>query len=601
MVLAAGVACAQQQPEVIYHRDEQTVQTEAPGQKQGEQAPFEVADALRSSLVFTAYDLDVHLNTTESGLSVRALVTVRNAGDKAIAELPLQISSSLHWETARLVEDGKPVALKMVQHAVKTDLDHTGAMSEAVLTLPRPLPVGAAVTVDVFYSGKVEQVAGAESSSAAASAEWDRVTDEFTGLRGFGNVLWYPVSEPPAFLGDGNRVYDLVGRNRLATQAAKLSARLTVEYAGDPPRLAFLCGHQAILERHQDNPNEPSAAATGVATASFEPFSLGFHPVSLFLTKDQPEMVGGGYLGVISEDDDRPRVLNLAALKVLPLLTAWLGARPNGPLTLLEVNTGVQPFESGPFLAGYLSGRPAEDEEVLVHAFTHAYTGNQPAWLDEGLARFMELLWIERNEGRETALSALEDGRGALALLEPDFGQTDAGEGEPLERAHSSQIYRNKAAYVFWMLRGIVGDAALQQALTALRSQPSPDLAAFRRLLESASDKELGWFFEDWVERDRGLPDLSIVSVTPREIERASGYLISVEVANDGSAVAEVPVTVRSGTLTTTERLRIPPHSHRTTRIVFNDKPQQVQVNDGTTPELQQTTHVLNVNLKTMP
>jgi hypothetical protein len=244
---------------------------------------------------------------------------------------------------------------------------------------------------------------------------------------------------------------------------------------------------------------------------------------------------------------------------------------------------------------GHLPGHPSEDAEVLVHAFTHAYTGNQPVWLDEGLARFMELLWIERSEGREAAIAALEDGRNALTLLEPDLSQADAGEGQPLEKAHSDLIYRTKAAYVLWMLRSIAGDSALQQALAALRTQPSPNAATFRRLLEETSQKDLGWFFDDWVDHDRGLPDLAIVSVTPRAIERTGGYLISVEVSNAGYAAVDVPVTIRSGNLTTTERLRIPARSRSTTRIVFNDAPQQVQVNDGTTPELRSTVHVLDV------
>lgn len=572
-------------------------QVESP--KEPAAAVVQVAEEERGALVFTAYDLDLHLNTTENSLAARVRLTARNGGTKPLAELPLQISSSMKWESARLVRGTELVTLPLVQHVVKTDLDHTGAMAEAVLHLPEPLAAGESVNLDVFYAGKVEQTAGAQSSMAIEATEWDRISDDFTGLRGFGNVLWYPVSEPPAFLGDGNRVYDLMGRDRLATQQARVKARLAVEYEGDPPKLVFLCGRQEILESHADNPNQPSAAASGVATASFVEFPLGFHPLSLFLAKDEPEMVGGGYVAVISDDETRAKALNLVALKVFPLMTAWLGARPDRPLTLLETHTGIQPFESGPFLAGYLPGHPAEDAEVLAHALTHAYTGNQPAWLDEGLARFMELLWIDRTEGRDAAMGAMEAGRGALTLLEPDLSQPNAGPGEPLEKAHSDLIYRNKAAYVLWMLRGIVGDSALQQALSGLRSQKVPDTATFRRLLEDASQKKLGWFFEDWVDADKGLPDLSIASVTPRAIEKTGGYLISVEVANAGYAVAEVPVTVRSGSLTATERLRVPARSRATTRIVFNDTPQQVIVNDGSVPELRSNVHQLNVNLKT--
>ena len=85
------------------------------------------------------------------------------------------------------------------------------------------------------------------------------------------------------------------------------------------------------------------------------------------------------------------------------------------------------------------------------------------------------------------------------------------------------------------------------------------DPKEFQRVLERSSKRDLGWFFDDWVYRDRGLPDLSIASVTPRALDqignKGAGWLVAVEVRNDGDAAAEVPVTVRSGTLTSTQQV----------------------------------------------
>ena len=76
----------------------------------------------------------------------------------------------------------------------------------------------------------------------------------------------------------------------------------------------------------------------------------------------------------------------------------------------------------------------------------------------------------------------------------------------------------------------------------------------------------------------------------PARAGRSSGYLVAVEVRNDGDAAAEVPVTVRASgagdALTTTVRLRIGAHSTAGTRVVFETVPEVVQVNDGTVPEL---------------
>ena len=125
------------------------------------------------------------------------------------------------------------------------------------------------------------------------------------------------------------------------------------------------------------------------------------------------------------------------------------------------------------------------------------------------------------------------------------------------------------------------------------------DPKEFQRVLERTAKRELGWFFDDWVYRDRGLPDLSIASVTPRAIDqignKGAGWLVAVEVRNDGGAVAEVPVTVRSGTLTATQRLRIPGRSSASTRIVFEGTPAEVLVNDGTVPEVESSVHIKQI------
>ena len=170
--------------------------------------------------------------------------------------------------------------------------------------------------------------------------------------------------------------------------------------------------------------------------------------------------------------------------------------------------------------------------------------------------------------------------------------------GSSLASATGDIFYRTKAAAVWWMLRSIVGDDALKQALQTYRldaARLDRDPAGLQHTLEKSSHKDLRWFFDDWVYRDRGLPDLSIVSVTPSQLtSRAglpTGWLIAVEVRNDGYAAAEVPVTVRSSTASETQRLRIPGRSTASTRIVFAGTPAEVEVNDGGVPETQTSLH----------
>ena len=61
---------------------------------------------------------------------------------------------------------------------------------------------------------------------------------------------------------------------------------------------------------------------------------------------------------------------------------------------------------------------------------------------------------------------------------------------------------------------------------------------------------------------------------------------MALDVSNDGYAEAEVSVTVRSKGATVTERLRIPAKGKVSRRMLTGGRPTEVQVNDGTVPEV---------------
>ncbi len=55
----------------------------------------------------------------------------------------------------------------------------------------------------------------------------------------------------------------------------------------------------------------------------------------------------------------------------------------------------------------------------LVHSLSHAWFGSSHEWLDEGVAQFMSLLWLEQTQGREVAVQRLQQEAKSLALAEP--------------------------------------------------------------------------------------------------------------------------------------------------------------------------------------
>ena len=142
------------------------------------------------------------------------------------------------------------------------------------------------------------------------------------------------------------------------------------------------------------------------------------------------------------------------------------------------------------------------------------------------------------------------------------------------------------------MLRDLVGDAQLAAALSAYNPADDTTPEYFERLLEKSSGKDLKWFFDDWVYRDRGLADFSISGVFPSRAAVSDQWLVALDISNDGYAEAEVPVTVRSEAATVTERLRIPAKGKISRRVLIGGQPTEVQVNDGTVPEVRESEHV---------
>jgi hypothetical protein len=593
---AAAEPAPQGNGKVLFSRsddDSSAAKPESPAQSPGiDTTGLQATLQERDSLTFLAYDLDVHLIPRQESLGVRAQITVRNDGDQPLKRIALQLSSTLKWERIRIAG----VDSKFAQHPVDSDADHTGEVNEAVVTLLRPLAPKEDLKLEVFYSGlvalsgeRLERI-GAPNISAEHS-DWDRVSADFIGLRGFGNVVWYPVSAPPVMLGDGAKLFAEIGRQKRRQQQAEVRMTVTAEYTADSPapNLAILDGQVVPVIQSA----APENSYPGVVMATLAPTSLGFATPSLFLLNRQKVDFGELQLYVAPEDVVSAQPYEVAVRTVTPLVQRWLGAKPKSPLTVVGLPEAEDlSFEEGAiYLTGFKASPDSKDlETAMVHSLAHAYFRSPRVWLDEGVAQFLGSLWVEQIDGRHTALEALGASRGALALAEP--GTPGEANGQDLIHASDIVYYRTKATYVVWMLRDLVGDAQLASALTAYRPADDTSPEYFERLLEKATGKDLKWFFDDWVYHDRGLADFSITGIFPSHAASADQWLVAVDISNDGFAEAEVPVTVRSQNATVTERLRIPAQGKVSRRVLIGGQPTEVQVNDGTVPEVRESEHV---------
>ncbi|HEY3989504.1 MAG TPA: hypothetical protein VGM02_09425 [Acidobacteriaceae bacterium] len=550
---------------------------------------FDVPDATRRAILFTKYALDMRLETQDATMHARAIVTVKNESGATLDRIALQISSTLRWEG--IDASGKP--LGFAHHTVATDADHTGAMDEAWVTLENPLAPGGEQTLTVFYSGPVKPTAERLTSigtppDAATHADWDGIREEFTGLRGFGNVLWYPVCNVPVTLGDADRFFTEIGETKLRESSAVVSMTVTEEFTGAAPTVAFLDGVPVTV---QATPAAAGSDLPGIATAKLPETTLGFATPTLFLARRTLET--GNHLKLYARQSDAAATQSYmtAASILTSQMTDWFGPTPKMELSVLDPPEAEDnPFEERALLITDIANvDPKRLLGPLSHVLTHAYFQSREPWLEEGVAQFMASVWTEHQDGRETAITQMDNQRGALSLAET--ADPDQDPGQPLVRAHDPIFYRTKAGYVFWMLRGIVGDKPLAAALKQYDPAREDSKDYFQHLLEQTSNQKLDWFFNDWVDRDRGLPDLSIENITPSKGSEEDSFIVAVTVSNSGTAVADVPVTIYSADATVTERMRIEARGHATRRFLVHGPPRRVEVNDGTTPETEASVH----------
>ncbi len=180
------------------------------------------------------------------------------------------------------------------------------------------------------------------------------------------------------------------------------------------------------------------------------------------------------------------------------------------------------------------------DEGFIAHEMAHQWWGNLVApegpgagWLSEAFAQYSSWMYEASQSGpsalkqhlsraREQYIAAIQRGP------EPAIADTD-----PLSQgaAYGGVIYE-KGAYVLHMLRRVLGDVKFRQALTRFAQEnrgKHVTIADFRKACEPAYGRDMGWFFEQWLER-AGHMDLTYDYVAKR---RSGDCLLTVVVQQE--------------------------------------------------------------------
>ncbi len=544
----------------------------------------------RETFTITKYDLAIRLEPEQQRLGARGKITLRNDSAKPQKVVALQISSSLNWRAIRV--GGK--AVQFVSQPYESDVDHTGVLSEAVVTLPAEVKPKDSVEVEIGYEGVIRLDATRLTrvgvpEELAKHTSWDQISHSFTAVRGAGYVAWYPITTESADFSEGNSLFEVVDRWKAREAESEFRAKVTMSRMGgeQPPLIICSPGGQTIIE-------EISRAQSVSAECSWIP--LGTVTPTFAMANYEPEPKPPLTLFSLSGHEAGVAKYAAAFEPASKFVTGWFG-KPSAPVAIADfADPHSAPFESGTLL---LASMAAEDTKLaginLVHELVHSAVWSPRPWVYEGLAHFAEAMYREEQGGREAALDLLGIHRATFLEAEKDVTASPGkNAGQALATTFDEVYFRSKAAYVWWMLRDMVGDEALKSAIGKYRAADDKDPKYVEQLIASSGKRDLGWFFDDWVYHDRGLPDFRVQAVHPWKTEKGV-QMITVTLENLGSAGAGVPLTIRCDGGDVVRRLEVRSKSTATTRVDLPGTPSEIVVNDGSVPESDVTNNTFKV------
>jgi hypothetical protein len=465
-----------------------------------------------------------------------------------------------------------------------------------VVTLPDEIKPKNSVEVEIGYEGVIPLDASRLTrigvpEEIAKHTSWDQIGPSFTAVRGAGYVAWYPITTESADFSEGNSLFEVSDRWKARETEAAMTVNLCTQFAGSvaptmvmsgPPREE---GNGGGDDHHSCSKYHFERLGTLTPMFAVAEYVRGAKTPLRLLSLQGHESGAATYSSALDP--------------AMKFVTGWFGP-PMAEVTIADfADPHASAFESGRLL---MASMAAEDSKLaginVVHELVHSSLPSSRPWVYEGLAHFAEAMYRQEQGGRQAALDFVGLHRAAFLDAEKEISASSSKSiGQPLISTFDETYYRSKAAYVWWMLHDMVGDDALKSAIQKYRATDDNNPKYTEQLIESAAKRDLGWFFEDWVYQDRGLPDFHVQSAHPWTTEKAV-HFVTVTIENLGNAGAEVPFTVLFDGGEITNRIEVRAKSTATTRVEVPSAPLRIVINDGSVPEGDLTNNVFNISEK---
>jgi tetratricopeptide (TPR) repeat protein len=434
--------------------------------------------------------------------TIRATATVRFLPLDDATSLSFDLNNALNLD--RVVdEDGRQVPASRVAQDMTVHV-----------SLPQPLAKGKPAALRFEYDGKLS---GSEESPVFG-IKFAAIHPDYAFLTY--PARWFPVNDYTA--------------DRFA-----MDLKVTVPQ-----------GFKVIASGIDSNETAPA----GMTTTHFS-FTQASFPGSFAVVRGDPKVVSdSGVTATFYARDaaDNATVWGQEIARAMGYFTSVYGLPWKSSLAVIETEAGAPIGYSAPGLL-FLSPRSITKDvnfKLIANQVSRQWwdTLVSPAtrnhmWIENGMARYAELLYAEHLNGAGALDTAVHDTYvEALTVDQPPLIQSGRLEDYSPEFWAATA---GKGAAVLHMLRGIIGDDNFFKLLKAIPerySWKSMSTDDFRKVTEEIYGQGLNYFFLQWIESS-GAPEFKM-SFTIFKVPKGKGFRVVGKISQDLDTF-RMPVLVR--------------------------------------------------------
>ncbi|MGA3201552.1 MAG: M1 family aminopeptidase [Bryobacteraceae bacterium] len=293
-------------------------------------------------------------------------------------------------------------------------------------------------------------------------------------------------------------------------------------------------------------------ATAGQAAFRFK-YDQSSFPGSFAVVRGEAQMVASGGIKTFFYFRDSSTMVQAYGeeiAKALSFFTNIYGVPPRLSLTVVETEAGAANGYSSPgmlFLSPGGIGKQV-NTKLIANQVSRQWFGalvspttRNHMWLENGMARYSEMLYAENANGPGAFDNEVHDAYvEALTVDQPPMIQAARLEDYSPEYWATTG---GKGAAVLQMLRNVLGDESFMKVLKEYPSRfawKSANTDDFHKICEEAYGQSLNWFFQQWVESS-GAPEFKMEYTVFRT---QKGFRVMGKISQDLD-LFRMPVTLR--------------------------------------------------------